>query len=82
MWGQFREIVTPATFNSYIDAMANSIRLSEEFNTEKWGNNNTQQDQAQNGDNTLSYQAAVNLMKQAFQEKLEWMDANLQYLNQ
>ena len=82
LWGQFREIVTPATFNSYIDAMANSIRLSEEFNTEKWGNNNTQQDQAQNGDNTLSYQAAVNLMKQAFQEKLEWMDANLQYLNQ
>lgn len=82
LWGQFREIVTPATFNSYIDAMANSIRLSEEFNTEKWGNNNTQQDQAQNGDNTLSYQAAVNLMKQAFQEKLEWMDENLESLNQ
>ena len=82
LWGQFRQIVTPTTFNEYIDGMANSIRLSEEFNTEKWGNNNTQQDQAQNGDNTLSFQEAVNLMKQAFQEKLEWMDANLQYLNQ
>ena len=82
LWGQFRAIVTPAAFNEYINGMANSIRLSEEFNTEKWGNNNTQQDQAQNGDNTLSFQEAVNLMKQAFQEKLEWMDANLQNLNQ
>ena len=82
LWGQFREIVTPGTFNAYIDRMAASISLSEEFNTEKWGNNNTQQDQGQNGDNTLSYQAAVSLMKQAFQEKLEWMDTNLQNLNQ
>ena len=62
--------------------MAASISLSEEFNTELWGNNNTQQDQAQNGDNLKTFQEAVALMKQAFAEKLEFMDENLSNLNQ
>ena len=82
LWEQFRQTVSPGTFNAYIDQMAESISLSEEFNTELWGNNNTQQDQAQNGDNLKTFQEAVALMKQAFAEKLEFMDENLSNLNQ
>lgn len=82
LWDQYKEIITPEAFNEYIDQMANYLRLSEEFNTRMWGNNNTSQDQAQNGDNTKTFQEAVDLMKQAFEEKRQFMDDNLPTLNQ
>ena len=61
-------------FESYVNSMADQIRESEKFNTTMWGYSNTSQDQGQNGDNTLDFQAAVNRMKTAFSEKLAWMD--------
>lgn len=82
LWNQYKEIITPEAFNEYIDQMANYLRLSEEFNTRMWGNNNTSQDQAQNGDNTKTFQEAVDLMKHAFEEKRQFMDDNLPTLNQ
>ena len=67
-------------FANYIDGKADEIRLSEGFNTTMWGYNGT--DQNQNGDNSKTFQQAVDLMKTAFSEKLTWMDNNLSTLNQ
>lgn len=80
LWNAYKPFITPDLFNDYIDRMAASLILSEEFNTEMWGNSGKDQDQ--NGDNKLSFLQAVELMKTAFAEKRQFMDENLGTLNQ
>lgn len=82
LWEEYREIITPKAFTNHIDSMADYIRLSELFNTRMWGYSNTSQDQGQNGDNELSFQDAVDLVKKAFKEKRVFMDDYLETLNQ
>ena len=80
LWGHYKNKITKITannktaFEEYIDTMADHIRKSEEFNTTMWGYSNTNQDQGQNEDNTLGFQAAVDRLKEAFSGKLTWMD--------
>lgn len=81
LWDQYKKIITPDAFNEYIDQMADHLRLSEEFNTAMWGVKDGK-DQKQNGDHEKSFQEAVDLMKQAFEEKRAFMDTNLPTLNQ
>ena len=60
----------------YIDETADRIRLSESYNHKLWpieGND-------ENGDTGMSFQAAVNRMRQAFLSKWDWMDKNIRNL--
>lgn len=59
----------------YIDQMADHIRLSEEINQRIWPISNRE-----NGDETMTFQQAVDRMKKAYEDKLAWMDQNLQNL--
>ena len=65
---------------SYIDMMADSIRLSETYNIEIWAENTSLTNYKQNGDYKLSFQEAVNAMKKAFLIRWEWIDANIRKL--
>ena len=58
----------------YLDQMADIIRESESVNHRMWPINPPQ---AENGDEQLSFQQAVDRMKQAFLDKWEWMDKNI-----
>ena len=78
LWEGYKEAVYQG-LPDYIDGMADVIRLSETFNTEMWGYNGYQQDQ--NEDNGLSFQEAVDRMKQAYQAKWTWMDNKFKNLN-
>ena len=60
------------TIPSYIYSTANSIKTSEQRNTTLWPINNDV-----NGDETLSFDDAVNRMAIAYQEKLAWMDKQI-----
>lgn len=73
-WNQYKNIWKEG-LPAYIDQMANYIRLSESYNWSKWGLNNP--NGKQNGDEDLSFQEAVNAMKQAFLIRWQWMDDNL-----
>lgn len=73
-WNQYKNVWKEG-LPAYIDQMANYIRLSESYNWSKWGLNNP--NGKQNGDEDLSFQEAVNAMKQAFQIRWQWMDENL-----
>ena len=75
LWGEFKTNI--AGFESFVRSQAEVIRLSEPINTDMWGYSNTSQDQAQNGDNTLSFQQAVDRMIEAYNARLSWMDANI-----
>ena len=72
LWNLYKTDISG--FESYITTMAGKIAASEEFNTTMWGYSNTSQDQGQNKDNTLSFEAAVDRMKTAFSNKMNWMD--------
>ncbi len=71
LWDLYKSNLTG--FEDYVNSMADQIRESEKFNTTMWGYSG--QDQDQNEDNTLDFQAAVNRMKTAFSNKLTWMDS-------
>jgi hypothetical protein len=58
----------------YIDQVADRIRLSEECNHILWPIPYTQNE---NGDEQMSYQEAVDRIKQGFTEKWKWMDAHI-----
>ena len=58
----------------YIDVMAEKIRLSEECNHALWPIPYTQ---SENGDEQMTFQQAVDRIKQGFTEKWNWMDAHL-----
>lgn len=60
----------------YIDEMADKIRLSEEFNHEMWPI-----DQNQSGDALMTFDEAVERIKEGFTRKLTWMDRMLPMLH-
>ena len=76
LWESYRGNID-TEFADHIDELADLIRTSEVFNTTMWGYSNTSQDQGQNGDNTLGFQAAVDRMKEAFSKKYNYMNTNL-----
>jgi len=61
----------------YIDQTAEKIRLSEEYNHALWP---IPASQNENGDEQMSFQQAVDRIKQGFTEKWTWMDAHLKDL--
>ena len=61
----------------YIDQMANYIRLSETYNDTRWASNKNLTNYKQNGDYNLTFQQAVNAMKQAFLTRWAWIDENI-----
>jgi hypothetical protein len=58
----------------YIDQMADRIRLSEEFNHALWP---ISMDQNENGDEQMTFQQAVDRIKEGFTEKWQWMDKHI-----
>ena len=60
----------------YIDAQADYIRLSEGFNHRQWPIVNN----PENGDEDMTFQEAVDRIKQAFLDKWTWMDQNIRNL--
>jgi hypothetical protein len=60
----------------YIDAQADNIRVSEGLNHAQWPIVNN----PENGDEDMSFQQAVDRIKQAFLDKWTWMDANIRNL--
>ena len=61
------------TVPAYIDAEADKLKISDEINSVMWPINKTE-----NGDETMTYQAAIDRMKAAYTAKLNWLDANIQ----
>lgn len=58
----------------YIDVMADRIRLSEVYNHALWPIPSTQNE---NGDEQMTFQQAVDRIKEGFTEKWKWMDAHI-----
>ena len=59
----------------YLDAQADYIRLSEQYNQTMWPIDNKE-----NGDEKMTFQQAVDRAKQAFLDKWNWMDKNIKNL--
>ncbi len=69
-WAMFKSKFD--TIPAYIYSTANSIKISAQRNIGLWPINNDV-----NGDETLSFDDAVNRMAIAYQEKLAWMDKQI-----
>lgn len=74
LWSAYKPIIESAML-TYIDDMKAYLTLSEEFNSDMWGWDGT--DQEQNGDNGDSFTTAVSKMKAAFTTKLTFMDGKI-----
>ncbi len=61
------------TVPAYIDAEADKLRVSDEINSVMWPI-----DKTTNGDETMTYQAAIDRMKASYTAKLNWLDAKIQ----
>lgn len=61
---------------AHIDSMADYIRVSEEYNHKMWPINTN----SENGDENMTFQKAVDRMKDAFVAKWNWMDVNIRKL--
>lgn len=61
---------------AHLDSMADYIRLSEAYNHNMWPINTN----SENGDENLTFQKALDRMKEAFIAKWEWMDVNIRKL--
>jgi len=61
----------------YIDKTAEYIRLSEEINHEMWPITTN----FENGDESMTFNDAVERIKKGFKEKLKWMDQHINELN-
>lgn len=67
-------------FPAYVDEMANKIRTSESYNWSIWGSTNVNDinpNGDQNQDLSLSFQNAVNRMKQGFSDRWTWLDGKM-----
>lgn len=62
---------------SEIDRMADENRLSDKYNSVMWPlyDEKPSQNTAWNGDENLTFEQAMNLMKQVYQERLAWMNS-------
>ena len=56
----------------YIDSQVDYLRVSESVNQQLWPISNRE-----NGDETMTFQQAVDRMKKSFLDKWEWMDENI-----
>lgn len=65
-YDKFREVP------SYMDEVKATLTESERINTEMWP-----VDSGVNGDERLSFDAAVERMKEAYSERLEWLNAEI-----
>lgn len=74
LWSAYKPIIESAML-TYIEDMKDYLTLSEEFNSDKWGWDGTDQDQ--NGDNGDTFISAVSKMKTAFTTKLNFMDGKI-----
>lgn len=74
LWSAYKPIIESAML-TYIEDMKDYLTLSEEFNSDKWGWDGT--DQEQNGDNGDTFISAVSKMKTAFTTKLNFMDGKI-----
>ena len=70
-WNQYK-VVWGNGFNDYVDQMAAKIRLSESYNEEIWHYKSKQ-----NGDWTLTFDEAIQALKDAFAIRLDWIDRNI-----
>lgn len=70
--GKFKQLPT------YIRTMADSIRLSESENYKVWGAINNPNGN-QNGDQTLSFDQAIENMIQAFNKRWDWIELKIGY---
>ena len=75
-WNEYK-YVWKDSLPIYIDQMANYIRLSESYNDTRWTANKSLTNYKQNGDYNLTFQQAVNAMKQAFLKRWTWIDENI-----
>ena len=75
-WNEYK-YVWKDSLPIYIDPMANYIRLSETYNDTRWASNKNLTNYKQNGDYNLTFQQAVNAMKQAFLTRWAWIDENI-----
>ena len=75
-WNEYK-YVWKDSLPIYIDQMANYIRLSESYNDSRWASNKNLTNYKQNGDYNLTFQQAVNAMKQAFLKRWTWIDENI-----
>ena len=73
-WNQYKNVWKEG-FPAYVDEVAEKIRLSESYNWTIWGLNNPNGNQ--NGDENLSFQQAVDNIKEAFLKRWQWIDENL-----
>ena len=60
---------------AYIDETAERLRVSEGYNHKLWPITNDE-----NGDEKMTFQEAVDRMRQAFLDKWKWMDTNIRKL--
>lgn len=62
---------------SEIDRLADENRLSDKYNSAMWPlyDEKPSQNTAWNGDENLTFEQAMNLMKQVYQERLAWMNS-------
>lgn len=60
----------------YIDSTADEIRISESLNHEMWPINTN----SENGDEKMTFQQAVERMKDSFLKKWDWMDSHIRSL--
>ena len=74
LWNQYKNVWKEG-FPAYVDEVAEKIRLSESYNWTIWGLNNPNGNQ--NGDENLSFQQAVDNIKEAFLKRRQWIDENL-----
>lgn len=60
-----------------IDHLADENRLSDKYNQAMWPlmNEKVNQNTAWNGDEDLTFEQSINLMKQIYQERLSWMNS-------
>ena len=72
LWNSRKDELLKLT--DYIDGMADRIRLSEEYNHALWPIPSSQNE---NGDEQMTFQQAVDRIKEGFTEKWKWMDAHI-----
>jgi hypothetical protein len=73
-WAEYKEVWENG-FEEYVDQMADKIGTSEVYNQQIWG-----YPSRQNGDWQLSFDGAVQAMKDAFYLRIDWIDAHISEL--
>lgn len=70
-WNKYKN-VWKDEFEDYVDMMVNKIRVSESYNERLWG-----YPCRQNGDWCLTFDQAIQALKDAFKKRWKWIDDNI-----